>query len=107
MPKYSTSPSWPKDEALIYNIPMPSKDTEYSQLLPDGTKAFALSIQGGTDTDIFRVAFVEGKVAPPAAPFIQIPGNIEYCEDGLYLNSTTMYLSCTSNNKIAQIIVWR
>ena len=94
-------------EPLIYNVTMTTKNTQYSQVLPSGTKRFAISVQGGADTDIFRIAFVTGKVATPTAPYIQLPGNVEYYEDNVNLDETTVYIACVSDSKVAQIIAWR
>ncbi len=102
-----SAPLYAVDTPYIYNVSLTTKNTEYSQALPAGTKRFAVSIQGGADTDTFRVAFVTGKVATPTAPYITLPGNVEYYEDGLNLDSLTVYVACVSDAKVAQIVAWR
>lgn len=96
----------PKSTPAIYNVAMTSADTEYYQALPAGCKAFSISVQGGAAADIFRVAYVAGKVATPTVPYLIFPGDVEYYEDNLNLTSQTLYLACDSAGKVAQIVAW-
>lgn len=102
----STAHTSAKTTPFIYNVAMTAADTEYSQALPAGCKAFSVSVQGGAAADIFRVAYVTGKVATPTAPYLTFPGDVEYFEDGLNLTSQTVYLACDSAGKTAQIVAW-
>lgn len=101
-----SSPSWAKGTPTIYNVTMTSADTEYSQELPAGCKAFAISVQDGVSTDKLRVAFATGKVATPTAPYLKYPGDSEYSEDGLNMTSKTLYFACSAAGKVAQIVTW-
>ena len=94
------------DTPIIYNVTMTVADTEYSQALPSGTKKFSVSIQSGAAADIFRVAYVTGKVATPTAPYLTYAGDVEYYEDSILLDGVTLYLACDSAGKVAQILAW-
>lgn len=100
------APSWVVATPAIYNVAMTNADTEYSQALPAGCKRVSLSVQGGAAADIFRVAFVTGKVATPTAPYLQYPGDVEYFEDELNLSSQTIYFADDSAAKVMQILAW-
>jgi len=90
----------------IYNVTLTAADTEYSQALPAQTKRFSVSIRDGADTNNFRVAFVTGKVATPTAPYAKYPADVEYYEDGVFLNGVTVYVAGSHAGDVAQIIAW-
>jgi len=85
----------------IYNIGLTAEDTEYSQALPDSTKA--ITFQCRTDYDI-RFAFVTGKVATLTAPYMTLKMGQNYFEDNLNLTSKTLYLACATAAQIVEII---
>jgi len=105
--RFANSAVFAATQPFIYNVAMTNADTEYSQALPEGTKRFSISVQSGAAADIFRVAFVTGKVATPTAPYLTYAGDVEYFEDALSLDSQTVYFACDSAGKVAQIIAWR
>jgi hypothetical protein len=102
----TTAPVWVVSAPTIYNVTMTNADTEYSQLLPAGCKRFAMSVIGGAAADIFRVAFVTGKVATPTAPYLQYPGDVEYFEDDVNLAAQTVFFADDSAGKVMQIVAW-
>ena len=48
---------------VIYNISIAAADTQYSQVVPAGTKKFSISIKNGTIGETFRWAYTAGAVA--------------------------------------------
>lgn len=89
---------------IPYNITMTLANTEYSQLLPAGTKSFSISFRDGLSTEKMRIAFVTGKVAGSVSPYQEITGDSIYFEEGLNLTGVTIYFACSAAAKVAQII---
>lgn len=87
----------------LYAVTMTNADTEYSQLLPDGTRKVSVTTEDGT---AFRVAWTTGKVAVPTEPIITIPINGSYFVEGVDLRGKTIYFANDGAGKIAQIEVW-
>lgn len=96
----------PKETPTVYNVTCTEADTEYSQLLPDGTKGYSVSIQDGSADKNFRIAWVTGKVAAPTAPYRKYAANVEAYDDGLNLQGKTLYIASSEAGKVAQIEVW-
>lgn len=93
---YSTTPT-------PYNVVMTTENTEYSQVLPEGTKRFSLQMREN-DT-AFRVAYVTGKVAAPTEPYYTIQVAREYYEPDLNFTGT-IYFACASAGKHIEIMAW-
>jgi len=91
----------------IYNVTITTANTEYSQLLPDNTLAFEISIIDGVDSNTYVIAFETGKVAAPTAPYLKFEQNIAYFKENINLVSKTIYIGSSANSKTAQIIVWQ
>lgn len=87
----------------IYNVTMTNADTEYSQALPAGTKAF--EFQCRTDFDV-RFAFATGKVATPTAPYMTLKSRHVYFKDRINLTSKTLYIACATAAQVIEIICW-
>jgi hypothetical protein len=87
----------------LYPVTLTVADTEYPQALPTGTKK--VNIHARTN-DIFRLAFVTGKVAAPTDPYMTIPINSEYCVDSVYLTAVTVYLASSVAGTVIEIEVW-
>ena len=102
----ANSPIFTANTPTIYNVTMTAADTEYSQALPAGTKKFSVSVQSGAAADVFRIAYVTGKVATPTAPYLTYAGDVEYYEDSVLLEGVTLYLACDNALKVAQIVAW-
>jgi len=83
-------------EPYVYNIDMPSANTEYSQRVPDGTVKFTMWCTDGTP---FRFAWEPGHVAAPTPPYGQIIASASYWEDGVYLINKTLYFACAEAGK--------
>lgn len=95
----------PVDEAttpVVHNIEMTLADTEYSQALGSQVKRFEIKTR---DSSAFRVAFETGKVATPTNPYLTVPANSSYSEDGLNCAST-IYFASGDAGKIIEIITW-
>ena len=86
-----------------YNITLISANTEYSQLLPSGTKE--LRFRCRTLFDI-RYAFVTGKVATPTAPYFTLPAGSDYFSDGDDLSGFTLYFASAGAGVIVELEVW-
>ena len=87
----------------IYNLTLAVVDTEYSQALPANTRRF--SLQCLTDYDM-RFAFVAGKVAVPTAPYALVRAGMNYYEEGLNIESVTLYVGTDQAGTVAEIICW-
>lgn len=90
---------------VIYKVAMASDDTEYSQLLPNGTKHF--EIQAREDFDV-RVAFTDGVVAS-GSDYITIKSGDAYSSYQLWGSATiTIYIAHTAGETVnAELVCWR
>ena len=86
-----------------YNVAMATADTEYTQLLPDGTRIIEIKCQDGT---AIRWAWETGKVATPTAPFHTLLTNDTKRLENVFLVGKTIYLACDTTSKIAEIEVF-
>lgn len=86
-----------------YNVTLTVVDTEYSQILPPGTKRF--TVQARIAVDI-RHAWVTGKVAGPAAPYNTLKSGSNWWEDNLFLEDKTLYLASSTAGTVVEIQVW-
>jgi len=86
-----------------YNVTMANADHEYSQALPAGTKQITFFIRGGNE--IYRYAWVTGKVATPTAPYTEIPANGIVFLDKLDFTDKTLYFACPNAGNVMQIEV--
>ena len=93
----------PGTSPVVYNKTMTSADTEYSQALPAGTKAFTMQCRGDYDV---RFAYVTGKVATPTAPYMTLKAGQNYFEDRLNLTSKTVYLACATASQVMEIVCY-
>jgi len=87
----------------IYNVTMTTADYEYSQALPTNCKKFLIRTRDGT---AFRLAFITGKVAGPTQPYLSVPANTTYYEDGILSTALTLYFACSTAGKVIEIIAW-
>lgn len=85
---------------IIENLVLTDANTEYSYLLPNGTKKF--SIQCRTDKEM-KVAFVENE---SGSKYITIPEGASFPEDGLNTSELTVYLQAPHAGVIAEILSW-
>lgn len=103
---YVQGPAYPKEEPFIFNVEMTAADTEYSQELPAGCKAFSLSVQAPDKTKYFRYAYVTGKVATPTAPYKSYTCDVEVYQENLNLTAQMLYFACSEAGKVMQIEAW-
>ena len=93
----------PVTTAAVYNVTLPSADTEYSQALSANTREFRFRCRTLFDV---RFAFVAGKVATPSAPYLTLPGGSDYWSDNDNLASTTLYLATDEAGVVVEIEEW-
>jgi len=94
------------DEATTpnaYNVAITTADTEYSQALPDGTKALEFWARESND---IRFAFETGKVATPTAPYFTLKAGEKYYKERLNLTGKTLYLASSTVTTNIEIIAW-
>lgn len=95
----------PKLTPVIVNLALSSINTEYSTVLPVGTKKFMVGLR--TNDEDYRLAFTAGKVAAPTSPYLTCPAGFTYTEENLLLEDTlTIYIACGVTGKHAQIVYW-
>lgn len=104
--RFANSPVYAANTPTIYNVTMTNADTEYSQALPAGCKAFSLSVQAPDKTKYFRYAYVTGKVATPTAPYKTYTCDVEAYQENLNLDAQTLYFACNEAGKVMQIEAW-
>ena len=88
---------------IIYNIKMDNVDTEYSQILADGTKKLEIKCR---ELKELRFAFESGKVAGSDNPYSTLSADETIWEDDLNLNNTIIYLACSIAGQTAEVKVW-
>lgn len=84
----------------ITNVDMLVGGTEYSYVLPTGTKKFQIRTRGGSK---LQVAYIPGDTA---TTYITVPRFCFYSESELSTTSLTVYFVSTENNEIAEIVSW-
>jgi len=93
----------PISTPTIYNVVMTNANTEYSRLLPTGTRKFSVWCRDGS---ILRFAFEPGHVAGSVEPYGTILNSSCYYEDNVYLVNKTIYLACSLAGKTAIIVAY-
>lgn len=94
----------PATTPTIFNVAMPSANTEYSWALPANTKKFTVSLR--ENNEAYRLAFEAGRVAAPTAPFLAVPAGGQYFEDHVWLTGMTLFFACPVAGRTVQIIAW-
>ena len=87
----------------VYNVTLTVADTEYSQALPANTKDFRFRCRTLYDV---RYAFVTGKVAGPAAPYLTLPAGSDYVSDLNNLPTITLYLASSQAGVVVELECW-
>lgn len=88
----------------IYNIDCVLANTEYSQAIVNAKK-ICISCQGGTSLHSFRIAFVNGLVAAPTPPYIDVNGANEWSQNNIIFTGT-IYVASSAAGKMLQMEVW-
>ncbi len=90
-----------------YNIRIVVINKEYSQRLPNGTKAFDLKTTDGTT---IRFAFESGRVADaaglPVRPYSTLAENETYSKGDLNLVDKTIYFACSTSTPMVELICY-
>ena len=88
-----------------YNVTLTNANTEYSQAMPGNCRGF--EFQCRTEADV-RYAFVTGKVAGPAAPWLTLKAGDYYYSPPINQAAapSTLYLATPTAGVIAEIIAW-
>ena len=93
-----------KRSATLYNLPLTSANTEYSQALPEDTKWFEFQCRTAADV---RFAFVTGLVAGSTEPYITLKSGQSYDSGELYTASKpTLFCASGSAGVVVEIIAW-
>ena len=87
----------------LYTVTMTTKDTEYSQALPDHTTKFEFRCRTKIDT---RYAYLTGKVAGPTASYKSLLSGEVKSESNLDLSSVTLYFGCAIDAQVVELEVW-
>ncbi len=85
----------------IYNVSMPLANTNYSQLLPTGTKMIDIKLRG--QGSLLKVAFAS---ISGGANYILVPQNSTFHIGSVNLTGITLYLQGALPNQLAEIICW-
>jgi len=88
-------------QPTIYNLSMPLANTEYSQLLTNGTKKLLIKTRDRTAR--LRIAFVSGDTN---ISWVTIEAGSIYSEENLDLSNVTIYLQTNKVSQIAEILEW-
>lgn len=91
----------PAESVLVYNIETTAVNTEYSLVIPDGTKKLVISCR--ENDAAFYVAFVAGKVATPEDPYIMKQAGQDLVIDDVYLVGKTLYFASAALKNIQVI----
>lgn len=84
----------------IYNLSMPTANTEYSQSLNSSTKKILIRMRTKSRT---RFAFISGDTN---IEWMTIEPGAVYFEENLDLNGVTIYLQTNAASQIAEILEW-
>lgn len=88
-----------------YNVTLTVADTQYSQAMPANCRGF--EFQCRTEHDM-RFAFVTGKVAGPAAPYLTLKAGDYYCSFPINqaASPSTLYLASSTAGVVVEVISW-
>ena len=88
----------------LYRVDIAAINTQYSQVLPAGARAFTMQPRQNRTV---RFAFVTGKVAGPVEPYATMKNGAPYTSPKLLLTAaTTVYVAAGIPNTDVEIIVW-
>ena len=84
----------------VYNVAAAVAGTEYSQVLSNNVKKFAIKCRGNAQ---IQLAFVSGQTG---SNFITIPSGAVLSEDSLLLTGKTLYFQTNKPTQIVEILEW-
>jgi len=86
-----------------YNITLTVADTQYSQLLPAGTKKIAFQ---NRNNNTLRFAFLTGKVAVPTGDYFTVKPGQNFTEIDLNLQAVTLYFASDNAGDVVELVAW-
>ena len=86
----------------MFNVEMAVADTEYSQQLPEGTRAMTIQNREGND---MRMSYEVSKVATSTVAFMTVKGGQAYYETNVDLSSKTVYVA-SGRAGVAEIVAY-
>jgi hypothetical protein len=89
------------DTPTIFNISALLSGTEYSQVIPDGTRKFILKVRGGEAA--LKIAFSAGGTS---TTFLSVSRGANFIISGVSLTSATVYFQVDKPGKIIEILTW-
>ena len=90
-------------DPITYNITLVIADTEYSQVIPQGTHKY--EIQCRTPYAV-RFEFESGYVATPTNPYSTLKPNTVHWEDNMDMNNMTIYLASSEAGVVVELRTW-
>lgn len=84
----------------IYNVSVPTANTEVSQALPANTKKFTLRNRTNAECKVAFVATESG------TNYVTIKRGAVLSEDNLNLAAITLYFQCTAAGQTVEILAW-
>ena len=87
---------------IIYNVTCTNADTDYTQVLPVGTRKILTRVRGHST---LKVAY--GAVGVTGA-FVSVKANEAYSDDDIYLESgsCTLYFQSPTAGAVVEIVAW-
>ena len=100
----------PASAPTVYNIAMLLANTEYSQAIPVYTKMLRFRARGALQ-DV-RYAWVTGKVAGPATPYLTLMAGMDYSLSDIHVggltgaSNLTLYVACAIAGLSIELECW-
>lgn len=91
----------------ILNVAITLADTQYSQVIPAGTKHFTFKLRDATKT--LRFAWDTLKVQPATAPYATLAAGQAYASPEkicLVESSKTIYFASPDASQVVEIVYW-
>jgi len=88
-------------DPLIFNVPAPLAGTEYSQVIPDNTKALLVRVRDGNG--VLQIAFVSGD---SSLNYLTVGLGNNLSISGVDLVSKTLYFQVSKPGKVIEILAW-
>lgn len=85
----------------IYNVTMTSKDTEYSQALPAGTRKVDIKLRA--TNALLKVAFTE---SASGSTYITVPYGSSLHLENVDLTSITVYVQSPTDVQTLEVLAW-
>lgn len=86
---------------LIFNVPCPLANTEYSQALPEKTKQFLIKVRDGQA--IMKIAFSPGE---SDTKFFTVHPGANHLQLDVSMSSKTVYFTLSKPDKVVEILAW-